>query len=424
MLDSGHDVEPMFLCPRCGDEGVANFGACVTMSAPALPSPMRSLSSDEPRIAVLALMGQPPDDGTTWLAACYRVTSRVIRLSTTSIALDLGSCTDQEALAVAQGLADRLRLLNLHARIGIGPTLPVAHLATLTYSASQRIALVSMAAVSAFLKPLPVASLCALSLPIFIAEEAVLRLRRYGVRRLGQLARLDEPTLRRQFGAVGAHFAALARGEDLIAFHPTPPAPALHFRTRFTASLRVEEALRRLPHLAQEIASRLRALGQTTGALTLTVWWDSGGVERVQETLREPTQETYPLTQRLAYLLTSLLRDHCVSSEIARLDVRLSALAPLRPRQDTLWSLPRPLREERLRKALTLAETLAQRHRRPVLLAVRSRYAAATFSEDRYRLAPLSADTLLGAQADTLSPPSRRRHSDRWQETPIQPHWW
>jgi nucleotidyltransferase/DNA polymerase involved in DNA repair len=406
----------------------------------ARPSSALSPSSqtEESRIAVLSLVEQAPADEAAWLAACYHLTPRVARLSPSSAALDLGRCTEQEAFSVAQGLADRLRWADLHVRIGIGPTLPVAHLAVLSCPAPQRIALISAANVPPFLRPLPVASLCALHLPVPITEETVYRLRRYGVMTLGQLARLDERTLRRQFGAVvGTHLAALARGEASTAFHPTPPAPVLRFRARFPAPLTIEETRRRLPGLAEEIIARLRTLNQTAGVLALTVSWESGAIERAEETLREPTQDPYPLAQRLTALLTSLLRPHANRSpvqggKIEHLDVLLSAVAPLRPRQHALWFTPRPLRDERLRKALTLAETLAQRYRRPVLLAARPTDEAATFSEDRYRLTPLRADTLVDTQVDALPLSSRQRaaarqgdpQDDHWQNALIQPHWW
>ena len=293
----------------------------------------------------MALQKPAPDNETAWLAACYQLTTRVARLSPTSAALDLGVCTEQEALDLARQLADRLRWNEVAVRIGIGPTLPVAQLALLACPASQRIALVSSSDLSAFLKPLPIAALCALDLPLPITEETVLRLRRAGIRTLGQLARLDELALRRQFGAVGALLAALARGETPTPFHSTPPEPTLRFRTRFSTALSVEQTLHRLPGLASEIATRLHTLNQTTGALTLTVWWASGGVERIEHTFPEPTQAASVIAQRLTSLLVSLVRPQAVRSapqysEIERLDVRATALAPLRPQQRTLWATP------------------------------------------------------------------------------------
>lgn len=360
---------------------------------------------------------------TSWLAACSHLTSRVARLSSHTLALDLGPCTEREAISLSQGLADRLRWASVTARIGVGPTLPVAQLACLTSAASQRIAIVCSSALPAFLKPLPIALLCALHTPLSISEEIVLRLRRAGVNTLGQMARLDELTLRRQFGAVGALLAALARGAALTSFHPTPPEPALRFRTRFPTALSVDETRRRLPGLASEIAARLRTLNQTTGTLSLTVWWESGGVEQIQQTLSEPTQEASLLIQRLASLLLSLARPQPARSasqcsEIQRLDVRVTHLAPLRPQQRTLWSTPHQLRSERRRRITALADQLAQRYRRPVLLSAYPTHEAATFSEDRYALKSLVA------HIDTQLSTASFRPREREQEALIQPHWW
>jgi hypothetical protein len=379
---------------------------------------------DEPRIAVLALLEPAPEGETAWLAACYQLTSRVARLTPTSAALDLGSCTEHEALDLARHLADRLRWNDVSGRVGIGPTLPVAQLALLTHPASQRIALIASTAVSTFFKPLPIAALCALDLPIPVTAETALRLQSAGIRTLGQLARLDELTLRRQFGAVGALLAALARGDAPTPFHPTLPEPTLRFRTRFPTTLTVEQTQRRLHGLASEIATRLRTLNQTTGALTLTVWWASGGVERIQHALPQPTQEASALSQRLMFLLVSLVRPQADRSaahysDIERLDVRLSSLAPLRPQQRALWATPHHIRSERWQRIAGLAERLAQRYRRPALLTIRPTHEVATFSEERYSLIPFTITC-----ADTGRPPAPSRPHEQRREALIRLHWW
>jgi hypothetical protein len=390
-------------------------------AAPVLPS------GDEPCIAVVALHTPAKDDESAWLAVCYQLTSRVARLSPTSAALDLGVCTEQEALDLAHRLADRLRWDEVSVRIGIGPTLPVAQLALLTCPATQRLAVVSSSDLSAFLTPLPIAALCTLDLPIPIPQEAALRLRQAGIRTLSQLARLDDLdalALRRQFGAVGALLATLARGETPAPFRSTPPAPALRFRTRFSTALTVEQTLHRLPGLASEIATRLQALKRTTGALTFTVWWASGGVERIQHTLPEPTQAASVLAQRLTSLLTSLVRQSTIrsapqSSEIERVDVRVSSLAPLRPQQRTLWATPQHVRSERRQRIAALAEQLAQRYRRPALLTLRPTHETAIFSDERYTLAPFTA-----TRADSPRSPAPSRPHEQRREARVQPHWW
>jgi len=400
----------------------------------ALPAATSASSApgEEPRIAVVALYAPAPDNETAWLATCYQLTPRVARLTPASAALDLGLCTEQEALDVAQHLADRLRL---SVRIGIGPTLPVAQLALLTCPATRRIALVSGADLPAFLTPLPIAALCALDLPLPITEERALRLRQAGIRTLGQLARLDALALRRQFGAVGALLTALARGEAATAFHATSSEPALRFRTRYSTALSIEETLRRLPGLAEEIATRLRAFNQTMGALTFTVWWASGGVKRIEHTFPDPIQLVSVLTQRLTSLLVSLARPQAIrlapqsapqDNEIERLEVRVTSLAPLRPQQRALWATPHHVRSERRRRIAALADQLAQRYRRPTLLTLRSTHeAAATFSEDRHVLTPLTTLTTLATLApDATRAPAPLRTRAHRRELLIQPHWW
>jgi hypothetical protein len=396
----------------------------------------------EPRIAVLSLLTQAARDDTVddtvWLAICSRLTPRVERLSPRSAALDFGFCAEQEALRVARGLMDRLRWVGARARIGVGPTVPLAQLAALTCSPPPRIVLVSAADAPAFLAPLPVESFCALQLPVPITNETVTRLRRYGITIIGQLARLEASTLRRQFGAVGALLATLARGESPTPFHPTPPSPSLRFRTRFPTPLDADQFLRRLPQLTEEIAVRLRTQGDAAGALHVTVWWDTGALQHASTTLHARTQDPRRLAQELTRLLTPLLTPAltpCLPprasgppeqiERIERLDVRLSDLAPLAPWQDALWSPPRPLRAERLRRTAMLAETLAQRHHHPMLLTARLTAEASPFSEDRYRLTPLTPDTLADTiAASRASSRAQKRQGDRWRDAPIQPHWW
>ena len=67
-----------------------------------------------------------------WMAACYRLTTRVERVSARAALLDLGVCTDSEALAVMRGLLRRLAVMGLLARAGVGPSSALAHLAALT----------------------------------------------------------------------------------------------------------------------------------------------------------------------------------------------------------------------------------------------------------------------------------------------------
>jgi hypothetical protein len=286
---------------------------------------------------------------------------------------------------------------------------------------------VSAAETPAFLKGLPITALCVLTLPMPITADVVSRLRSYGVRTLGHLVRFDELTLRRQFGAIGGQMARLARGEAPLPFQLTPPAPSLRFRTRFSAPVSVEQAARRLPQFAAQIASQLQAQRQIVGALTLTIWWEAGGVEHAQMTLREPTQERGLLTRHMTHLLMSLLRSvgRVTAEQFDRLEVLTTDLAPERARQEALWASARQRREgreDRMRALESVAEILTQRHGRPLLHIVSPTNEAAVFSEDRFAFRPITPDA-----TDTLSAKSRsvpHRQVTREQDPPNRLHWW
>src|SRR5690349_14746336 len=64
-----------------------------------------------------------------WLAPCYQLTPRVQHLSATAALLDLGICTEAEAVSVVAGLLRRLENMSMFARVGIAPTATLAQLA-------------------------------------------------------------------------------------------------------------------------------------------------------------------------------------------------------------------------------------------------------------------------------------------------------
>jgi protein ImuB len=110
-------------------------------------------------------------------------------------------------------LETRLEEIDLEgARVGIGPTRTVAHLAACHRSGGH---LVSVQGLREFLDPLP---LDLLDPP----EELEERLTRWGIRTLGDLGKLPKEALGSRLGEEGVHLARRARGEDLSPFRPTP----------------------------------------------------------------------------------------------------------------------------------------------------------------------------------------------------------
>src|SRR5258708_40018418 len=69
--------------------------------------------------------GGPPRRAPGWMAACYRLTTRVERVSARAALLDLGVCTDSEALAGGRGPLRRPGVLGLRAPRGGGPNTPI-----------------------------------------------------------------------------------------------------------------------------------------------------------------------------------------------------------------------------------------------------------------------------------------------------------
>src|SRR5258706_13690902 len=66
--------------------------------------------------------GGPPRRAPGWMAACYRLTTRVERVSARAALLDLGVCTDTEALAGMGGPLRRPAVLGPRAPAGVGPS--------------------------------------------------------------------------------------------------------------------------------------------------------------------------------------------------------------------------------------------------------------------------------------------------------------
>jgi hypothetical protein len=87
--------------------------ALAALDAAALPG------GEWPHLASIAVVprdrggdrGGPPRREPGWMAACYRLTTQVERVSARAALLDLGVCTDGEELAVMRGLLRRLAVM-------------------------------------------------------------------------------------------------------------------------------------------------------------------------------------------------------------------------------------------------------------------------------------------------------------------------
>ena len=162
--------------------------------------------------------------------------------------------------------------------------------------------------------------------------------------------------------------------------------------------------------------------------MRLRVRWESGRVGHARLSLRQPTANARTLAQELRRLLDTLLpashaaRDGATIEEL-RLAVGDFTLAV--PDQMTLWRT----QAQRRRVVETVADTLARRHNRPLLLAANLAASAAVFAEDRYRFTALSTPTIeqarvSGAGRGRSGAQLRETGNTPWRQVPQRLHWW
>lgn len=396
------------------------------------------------------------DDDSAWLATCFRLTPRVERLSPTSAVLDLGPCTEAEATTVVRELLRYLQSHGLRARAGVALSASLAQLALFRAGLGVSVACVASEADAAhtFLRAVPVAILTRFQPAGLVTPEVVERLQRYGLRTLGQLARLGEPALHRQFGTTtGAILAALAQGRDLRPLQPTPMPASLRCRLRFDTAASSEQVLAALPLFARRVATQLRRNGSQARTVTLSLHWERGAKQQLRHTLRQHTDDADVLASALRSLLLPALqqcnnqgagmrdlRGLAARDHVDELRIALDDFAPLLPRQITFWQT----RDRRLAAAQEVAAAVALRHGRPLVLCARGVAPAAIFPEERHRLhALLSATRVDGEPTPTAiihpaavpvqgvrSVQGRRQRApapdsrDPWHHVPHRMHWW
>lgn len=400
------------------------------------------------------------NDESVWLAACFRLTSCVERLSASNAVLDLGRCTEAEAVTALHDLVWYLSSHGLRARAGIAHSATLAQLALLRAGSGTAVACVASGAEAAraFLRAVPVATLTSFQPVGLVPPEVVERLQRYGLRTLGQIARLGEPALRRQFGAtIGATLAALAQGWDLRPPQPTPRPAALRCRLRFTTPASSERVLAALPLFARRVATQLRRNGSQARTVTLSLHWERGARQQLRHTLRQHTDDADVLSRALRGMLLPALQQKCSNQgmgmsglrglaardHVDELRIALGDFAPPLPRQATFWQT----RVQRLVAAQEVATVLARRHGRPLVLCARGVASAAIFPEERHRLHALPSATGTDGELTLTPTHAAERHAampvygirsvqggsqcapapdprDPWRHVPYRVHWW
>ncbi len=144
---------------------------------------------------------------------------------------------------------------------------------------------VAPADLAAFLAPQPVDVLP-------VSPRTVERLKRLGVRRLGQLARMPEPALVSQFGADGRRALAWARGTRIDRVRPEAPARPIRVALDFPSPIGQLELLHAaLDRLIGRALEHPRRRGKSVRGLRVSASLEDGGSWSIRAVAREPTSE-------------------------------------------------------------------------------------------------------------------------------------
>ncbi|MEV5739584.1 DNA polymerase IV [Microbispora rosea] len=191
----------------------------------------------------------------------------------------LGSPADIARMIRAQ-VAERF---GITCSVGVASTKFVAKLAS-RQCKPDGLLVVPADRVVEFLHPLPVAALWG------VGERTEQALVRLGIRTVGDLAQVPVATLQREFGAVGAHLAALAWGRDERRVVPHAPDKSIGNEETFPHDVDDPETIRReLLRLSERVAARLRAGGHVGRTVSVKLRRSDFTTITRSRTLREAT---------------------------------------------------------------------------------------------------------------------------------------
>ena len=327
---------------------------------------------------------------------CLKSSERVEWLGLHALLLDLGICVAGEAEALLGSLRTRLGRDGIAARAAIGPTGILAQLALLltpthpTFGRPES----SMPRVTAreritFTRRVPVNVIPRLYPGGIISPDLMMRLDQYGLRTFGQIARLGESTLCRQFGMVaGAFLAAIAIGDDPRPFSPALLPPRQGLRLCFATPASAERLQRALPYLGHSASNLLRKRGLQARRLRIRIRWAEGDTRQMRLALRRPIADTYLIVQELCRMTLLLLANHSTPKTPPRgeieelqlfLEDEVSAVFPQRNLWPSGQAQPAEL-HERERKLATLLTMRGV----PLFFRPRLSRPDAVFPEERY----------------------------------------
>jgi len=210
------------------------------------------------------------------------------------------------------------------------------------------VAPMAAAALAAYMAPLPVSLL--LSRP----EVAMLpdALERFGIRALGELARLPRAALADRFGPAGPLARDLAQGKD-APLRPRTAAERLEEGLELPESASGAQLQRGLELLIDRLLARRERRGRALRAVVLSAKLTEGGTWRAHVTFREPLADP----RRMRLVLGQKLSELPSPTDVLRL--RAEGFGPPAGDQRSLLAEPAAIRRARLREAVRQARSVA-----------------------------------------------------------------
>ena len=243
--------------------------------------------------------------------------------------VDIGKLMPKEGQGIAQQIIERLLAEGFKASIGLASGKFTAYVAA-TVAAPGEVKLVKKGDEAVYLAHFSTAYLP-------LDTETARRFELLGLRRIGQVVVLPRPALIEQFGRAGGQLHQLASGEDTrrVAKYIAPlnKVVSRQFDPPLSDRLILESVL---ALLAGEVSAQLLRDGFACQSLLLTLHLDNHSEQEVESLVREPISSSGHLYRTVQPLLDRLK----ISCPITDVALRVGKLAPIQPRQLSLFDQP------------------------------------------------------------------------------------
>jgi protein ImuB len=246
-------------------------------------------------------------------------------------------------------IAAARRALGVPTRIGAAPS-RFAALAAASRARARRpeLAPEGPGRLAAYLAPLPVSLLAARPQTAALPEP----LERFGIRTLGELAKLPRAALADRFGVAGPIARDLARGRD-TPLRPRRASERLEERLDLPEAASGPQLERALGLLVDRLLARRERRSRTLRRVALSAELVEGGTWRVAVSFREALADP----RRMRLVLVPRLGD--LPAPATALRLRAEGFGPPSGDQRSLLAEPAALRAARLREAVRQARSVA-----------------------------------------------------------------